>query len=337
MGGSGDQLKIRKYEEQRKKASAEAEKTKETLAAESARSRILSFSASKSEAIENAFKAESVGLQTKEQFAEKRANIEKELEEEAKLRAKAAEAAELRSKEKKRKKMKKEMTAKLSFADDELLDDEDAEEEFKPAKKAGRFATVGKNPSVKTHFLPDRDRELSERDEREKLKAVFLADQEKIKREKLEITFSYWDGGGHRRKVEVLKGDTVGIFLGKTRDMLAKEFRELRHEATEGLMYIKEDLILPHTATFYDFIVNKARGKSGPLFHFDVHDDVRLRGGANVEKEDSHAGKVVHRSWYEKNKHIFPASRWEQWDPLKDYGEYKIFGASGASGDPPVY
>lgn len=25
----------------------------------------------------------------------------------------------------------------------------------------------------------------------------------------------------------------------------------------------------------------------------------------------SHAGKVVERHWYEKNKHIFPASRWE--------------------------
>jgi hypothetical protein len=27
--------------------------------------------------------------------------------------------------------------------------------------------------------------------------------------------------------------------------------------------------------------------------------------------EQSHAGKVVERHWYEKNKHIFPASRWE--------------------------
>lgn len=27
--------------------------------------------------------------------------------------------------------------------------------------------------------------------------------------------------------------------------------------------------------SFYDLIVTKARGKSGPLFHFDVHDDVR--------------------------------------------------------------
>ena len=39
--------------------------------------------------IENAFKNESVGLQTKAQFAEKRANIERELEEEAAARAKA--------------------------------------------------------------------------------------------------------------------------------------------------------------------------------------------------------------------------------------------------------
>ena len=63
--------------------------------------------------------------------------------------------------------------------------------------------------------------------------------------------------------------------------------------------------------TFYDFIVNKARGKSGPLFNFDVHDDVRLLADASIEKDESHAGKVVERSWYQRNKHIFPASRWE--------------------------
>lgn len=63
--------------------------------------------------------------------------------------------------------------------------------------------------------------------------------------------------------------------------------------------------------TFYDLIVTKARGKSGPLFRFDVHDDVRLINNARVEKEDSHPGKIVERRWYERNKHIFPASRWE--------------------------
>ena len=95
--------------------------------------------------------------------------------------------------------------------------------------------------------------------------------------------------------------------------------------------------------TFYDFIVNKARGKSGPLFNFDVHDDVRLLADATVEKDESHAGKVVERSWYQRNKHIFPASRWEVsklcgykqpmlnsdalyqvFDPEKNYGKYTI-------------
>ena len=55
-------------------------------------------------------------------------------------------------------------------------------------------------------------------------------------------------------------------------------------------MYVKEDLILQHNLSFYDLIISKARGKSGPLFHFDVYDDVRLEHNANVEKEESHAG-----------------------------------------------
>lgn len=69
--------------------------------------------------------------------------------------------------------------------------------------------------------------------------------------------------------------------------------------------------VLLQNYSFYDFIVTKARGKSGPLFHFDVHEDVRLINDARVEKDESHPGKVVERHWYEKNKHIFPASRWE--------------------------
>eukprot|EP00976_Prorocentrum_cordatum_P003996 78117-Prorocentrum_minimum.AAC.1 len=47
------------------------------------------------------------------------------------------------------------------------------------------------------------------------------------------------------------------------------------------------------------------------LFNFDVHEDVRMVNDASVEKDESHAGKVVERHWYDKNKHIFPASRWE--------------------------
>ena len=38
--------------------------------------------------------------------------------------------------------------------------------------------------------------------------------------------------------------------------------------------------------SFYDFIINKARGKSGPLFNFDVHEDIRMINDATVEKDE---------------------------------------------------
>jgi protein FAM50 len=71
-------------------------------------------------------------------------------------------------------------------------------------------------------------------------------------------------------------------------------------------------------------MISKARGKSGPLFYFDVHEDVRLLHDATKEKEDSHAAKVVERRWYERNKHIFPASRWEMYDPTVIRDKYTI-------------
>ena len=38
--------------------------------------------------------------------------------------------------------------------------------------------------------------------------------------------------------------------------------------------------------------------------------------------------ELNNRTWvrYERNKHIFPASRWEIFDPTKDYGSYTIHG-----------
>lgn len=44
----------------------------------------------------------------------------------------------------------------------------------------------------------------------------------------------------------------------------------------------------------------------------------------NLFLSQSHAGKVVMRSWYERNKHIFPASRWEPYDPEKKWDKYTV-------------
>ncbi|XP_068919879.1 protein FAM50A isoform X4 [Petaurus breviceps papuanus] len=124
--------------------------------------------------------------------------------------------------------------------------------------------------------------------------------------------------------IAMKKGNTMQQFLQKALEILQKDFSELRSAGVKQLMYIKEDLIIPHHHSFYDFIVTKARGKSGPLFNFDVHDDVRLLSDATVKKDESHAGKVVLRRWYEKNKHIFPANRWEPYDPEKKWEKYTI-------------
>ncbi|XP_057556510.1 protein FAM50B [Hippopotamus amphibius kiboko] len=219
----------------------------------------------------------------------------------------------------------------LSFSPDDDDDDghpaggaADGDPGAEPAARARARRPLGKDPAVDTSFLPDREREEEERRLREELRREWEARRERVKREEVEVTFSYWDGCGHRRAARIPKGSTVQQFLRRALQALRPDFRELRAASAEQLMFVKEDLILPHYHTFYDLIVAQARGKSGPLFAFDVHDDVRLRSDAALEKDESHAGKVVLRSWYEKNKHIFPASRWEPYDPEKRWDRYTV-------------
>ena len=91
------------------------------------------------------------------------------------------------------------------------------------------------------------------------------------------------------------KGASIYQFLCKVLDNIRGEFAELKTVTGDQLMFVKEDLIIPQTNTFYDFLVTKARGKTGLLFEFDVHDDVRLSHDVTVEKDESHAGKVILR------------------------------------------
>ncbi|KAI9149841.1 hypothetical protein H9P43_010020 [Blastocladiella emersonii ATCC 22665] len=196
-------------------------------------------------------------------------------------------------------------TAALSFDDDEVL---------APPLIAKKRT---KDPTVDTSFLPDRQREEEDRRERERLRAEWERQQEQVKQEEITIEYSYWDGNGHRNKVVVKKGDTVHAFLEKVRS----QWPDLRGVAADNLIFVKEDLILSHHLTFYDFIINKVRGKSGPIFEFTIRDDVRLVNDATQEIVESHPGKVCQRAWYERNKHIFPASRWEVFDPDKQYAQ----------------
>ncbi|POM73306.1 XAP-5-like protein [Phytophthora palmivora] len=257
---------------------------------------------------ESEFKRQTVGLVTAEEFRKKREDIQN--------RKSAPVDVPSEEQEKEPKKKKKRKTKKmgpLSFD----MDGDDDDESVKPKRVKKNM----KNPNVETDFLPDKEREKEEARERQRLRAEWEAEQERIK-----MTYSYWDGSGHRREITVPKKTTIGKYLELVKQQLVSEFAELRGVGAENLIYVKEDLIIPHHYSFYDLIVTKARGKSGPLFHFDVHDDVRLVQDRRVEKDESHPGKVVDRHWYEKNKHIFPASRWEVYDPNIIREKYTIHG-----------
>lgn len=233
----------------------------------------------------------------------------------------AREKAERKERKRKRKEKQK-LAATLSFAGEEELDEED-----ETAKGEGTTSTKisKKDPTIDTSFLPDQQREKDLTQERKRLEHEWKIQQATLRQTPLTVTYSYWDGSGHRRSVDIKQGDTIGSFLESVRRTLCVEFRELSNIAADALLYIKEDLILPHDLTFYDLIVSKARGKSGPLFEHSVVEDVRL-GPTDVRQEttESHPGKIVQRHWYERNKHIFPACRWEVFDPTKNYGKYSI-------------
>uniref|UniRef100_A0A1B6IES0 Protein FAM50 homolog n=1 Tax=Homalodisca liturata TaxID=320908 RepID=A0A1B6IES0_9HEMI len=312
----------------REKAQKEIEFKKKKIEEDLKISNIENKFAAHYDAVEQQLKSSTIGLVTLDEMKAKQENIVKERERklaQKQLEKEREQQRQLEAKQAEKNRQKKQIQA-LSFDVDGSEEEEEDYEEDKDSDKEEFpvLKKIRKNPDVDTSFLPDREREEEENRLREELRQEWAAKQSTLKEEEIDITFSYWDGSGHRKTVRMKKGNSVYQFLQRCLELLRKEFSELKTVTADQLMYVKEDLILPHHYTFYDFIVTKARGKSGPLFTFDVHDDIRMVSDASVEKEESHAGKVLLRSWYERNKHIFPASRWEPYDPTKTYEKYTI-------------
>lgn len=261
MSAQQEKARLAQLEKKRKEMLASYASEKESLLAETARNRTDSARfVTKTDGVEDSLKRSTYGLVQLSDFKETR----EKLEEQARREAAGASAADAKGKEGKGKKKKKEGKVKLSFA----MDDEEEEREQKPSprprpaedqaeeegtseERATKRAKLGKNPTVDTYFLPDREREDQERKDRDELRKEWLKMQEDLKQEDVEITYSYWDGNGHRKEVTCKKGDTIAMFLEKCRN----QFPELRAVSVDNLMYIKEDLIIPHVSRFYNRIL----------------------------------------------------------------------------------
>ncbi|KAI1485250.1 XAP5, circadian clock regulator-domain-containing protein [Biscogniauxia mediterranea] len=191
--------------------------------------------------------------------------------------------------------------------------------------------------------------------EREVLRREFLARQEAVKATEIAIPFVFYDGsnipGG---VVRVKKGDFVWVFLDKSRkvgaDLGVGEKSNARREwarvGVDDLLMVRGNVIIPHHYEFLFFIMNRTIGPTGtPLFAYSTdapkkeepnttQDDepnaapsialksVKMQPNISTlegASDDAAFTKVVDRRWYERNKHIYPASMWQDFDPEKDY------------------
>lgn len=82
-------------------------------------------------------------------------------------------------------------------------------------------------------------------------------------------------------------------------------------EATKATPARIEDEAEAEETTEYDPLNRHTKSKDKT----PVTPDEELEG----YRDDPTITKVVDRRWYERNKHIFPASVWEEYNPEKDF------------------
>jgi protein FAM50 len=130
--------------------------------------------------------------------------------------------------------------------------------------KTRKRLKLGKDPTVNTSFLPDREREEQERIANALKHEEWLKKQEEIKAETIEIQFAYFDGLSHMGTVTVKKGEPMFNLIDKAK----QQFSAIRDVSTEKLLFAKDDIIVPHELSLYYFAAHKVKGKYGPLFEF---------------------------------------------------------------------
>eukprot|EP00210_Caulerpa_lentillifera_P000967 g933.t2 len=242
VGSSQDETRIRRQEKEREEQIQRIAELKKETEAKVISAGLRRFGTGHSEVLDNAFKNETVGLVTREEFLKRRNSLEEKQLEDRTRKGVLSEALDRSKKDSKKHKRKEKTAVLLSFNEDDEESGEvpeDSSPSSKQAMKKQRLSKYGKCPTVETEFLPDIDRDREQAKMRKELKEEWKKQQELIKAESLKIVYSYWDGTGHRRSIVVKKGTTVGEFLTQVCGKLSKEFRQLRVASVDNLLYVK--------------------------------------------------------------------------------------------------
>ncbi|PLN83919.1 XAP5 domain protein [Aspergillus taichungensis] len=201
----------------------------------------------------------------------------------------------------------------------------------------------------------------AETEARDALRREFLVMQEAVKNTEILIPFIFYDGTNiPAGTVKVKKGDPVWLFLDRCRKVGAElgvgggshaskgrkdNRREWARVSVDDLILVKGEIIIPHHYELYYFIANRVPNYSLPgelLFDYSDKpsasatddplsrpDSDRLEGA----DKDPTTTKVVDRRWYERNKHIFPASLWREYEPGADFEDKMRTTRRDASGN----
>ncbi|RAH80996.1 XAP5 domain protein [Aspergillus japonicus CBS 114.51] len=202
----------------------------------------------------------------------------------------------------------------------------------------------------------------AEAEARDALRREFLAMQEAVKNTEILIPFIFYDGTNiPAGTVKVKKGDPVWLFLDRCRKVGAElgvsgnsqaskarkdNRREWARISVDDLMLVKGEVIVPHHYELYYFIANSVpsyTSAGGLLFDYSnkppaasqTDDPLSKPNSDQLEgaDKDPTLTKVVDRRWYERNKHIFPASLWREYEPGPEFEEKMRTTRRDASGN----
>lgn len=212
-----------------------------------------------------------------------------------------------------------------------------------------------RNNEADSSYLPNAAKNEDELEMRKELREEWERIQNVEKNAVFNLPFLYWDGCGHPYEVTMKKGNTIHQFVSRALDFIMQDFPDLGQLQPEQFIFVKDDLILPHYYTFYDLVQSKIVSQAGNLLNFDTINEEAimqpLRSDKNFEEPEintaipmgekksqpkkmveiffthqgpvtvevlakDNIGRVIARTWYEKNKHIYPASKWEAFDPV---------------------
>lgn len=134
------------------------------------------------DSLEQEFRRRTVGLVTADDFRKAKAETEDvKIDNEKVSQQRENDAIEKRKKERASK--RKKMASNLSFAVEDGEGDNEEEESEEISKAIAAVKKAKKDPNAVTSFLPDKDRDMSEQQERNRLQQEWLAQQAVIKNE----------------------------------------------------------------------------------------------------------------------------------------------------------